>query len=52
MTYEDGSESSVIGAITLLIRHDRLLYYTFIERATFLLYDDAKQCTKEINTLK
>ena len=23
-------------------RHDRLLYYTLIERATFLLYDDAK----------
>ena len=23
-------------------RHDRLLYYTVIERATFLLYNDAK----------
>ena len=23
-------------------RHDRLLYYTLIERATFLLYNDAK----------
>ena len=23
-------------------RHDRLLYYTFIERATSLLYNDAK----------
>ena len=23
-------------------RHDRLLYYTFIERATFLLYNNAK----------
>ena len=24
-------------------RHDRLLYYTLIERATFLLYNDAKR---------
>ena len=23
-------------------RHDKLLYYTLIERATFLLYNDAK----------
>ena len=37
--YEGGSESSVIGVIT---RHDRLLYYTLIKRATFLLYNDAK----------
>ena len=24
-------------------RHDRLLYYTLIKRATFLLYNDAKE---------
>ena len=24
-------------------RHDRLLYYTLIERATFILYNDAKR---------
>ena len=30
--YKGGSESSVIG-----VRDERLLYYTLIERATFLL---------------
>ena len=36
--YEGGSESSVIGDN----RHDRLLHYTLIERATLLLYINAK----------
>ena len=38
MRYEGGSESSVIGVITLLI--DMI---TLIERVTFLLYNDAKE---------
>ena len=38
-------------------RHDRLLYYTLIERATFLLYNDAKRMPErnkyfEIDALK
>ena len=37
--------------------HDRLLYYTLIERATFLLYNDAKRMHEqnkhfEIHALK
>ena len=54
--YEGGSESSVIGVISVN-RHDRLLYYTLIERATFLLYNDAKRMPErnkyfEIDALK
>ena len=38
-------------------RHDRLMYYTFIKRATFLLYNDAKRMHErnkyfEIDALK
>ena len=38
-------------------RHDRLMYYTYIERATFLLYNDAKRMHErnkyfEIDALK
>ena len=38
-------------------RHDRLLYYTFIEKATCLLYNDAQIMSErnkylEIDTLK
>ena len=38
-------------------RHNRLLYYTLIERATFLLYNDAKRMHErkkyfEIDALK
>ena len=42
--YEGGSESSVIlfRCYNFVNRHGRLLYYTLIERATFLLYNDAK----------
>ena len=40
-----------------VIRHDRLLYYTLIDRATFPLYNDAKRIHKrnkhfEIDALK
>ena len=38
-------------------RHDRLMYYTLIERATFLLYNDAQRMHErnkyfEIDSLK
>ena len=41
LSYEDGSESSVICVISVN-RHGGLLYYTLIEKDTFLLYNDAK----------
>ena len=38
LCYEGGSES----CYNFVNRHDKLLYYTLIERATFHLYNDAK----------
>ena len=57
LLYEGGSESSTTIGVITFYRHDRLLYYTFIKRATLLLYNDAKTMHKrnkyfEIDALK
>ena len=40
--YEGGFRKFCHRCYNFVNRHNRLLYYTLIERATFLLYNDAK----------